>query len=121
MPSNAVLDADLRCLCPSGDSAPLVRLAESRRVERVGEATDTSEVELEAMERFLDWRARYFWSCFEVKGQLSRFFARRRSRAFLELCSGEEGEAGAKTRTFFLAAMSRSARSRAAASFPAAN
>lgn len=56
-PSSAVFDADRRCMCPTGDSRAL-RLAESRRMERVGEATDTSELELEAMDKFLDCLAR---------------------------------------------------------------
>lgn len=112
-PSRAVFDAERRCLCPTGDSRPL-RLAESRRMERVGEATDTSELELEAMDKFLDCLALYVLSCvWSTSGQLA--------------CSGDvslaflcEEAREPKTRTFFLAAMSLSARSRAAASLPAA-
>lgn len=77
-PSNADFETERRWACFEGETCS-ERMPESRRDEadRVGELRSYAvpfvwadeAVELDAMDRFLDWRARYVLSWSECAGQ----------------------------------------------------
>ena len=100
MPKSADFDADRRCWC-LGDSASW---PESRRTDRVGDETSDPVCELDAIDSVF-CLARYVLSCGQIKAKLS----------VPELVVRHAPE----HLTFFFAASSLSARSRAAASLAA--